>query len=218
MSAEASLRLHAAAAAQADLNARIQQQASAMVDPLALAAAATSSARKRAHSVSPYSAELDLCAAIIRHSPTLQAAAAAERGSPSSSGSYGHISPVALAQLSQHPAHQIQQQLQAVHLLRSAQQSPMYHQLAAVSSYFPHLFTSSPMTTTASAAAATTTSTASAATTKTTAASQTKPMMAPEKEKKVQVEDVVSSTIEDEDQLEISKVCPDWFATVKNDY
>lgn len=80
-------RLHASAALAADQHAL---EASAN-----LRASLNRSSRKRALSASPGYAEIDL-ANLIRHSPTslqlLNAAATANGGSPSSSGSYGQLS------------------------------------------------------------------------------------------------------------------------------
>ena len=80
-------------------------------------AASRRASRKRAISASPYS-EMDL-STLIRYSPT--ALHLLNGGSPTSSGSYGHLSPGALSPALVHSAHL--QSLQA-HLIRSASTSP----------------------------------------------------------------------------------------------
>ena len=80
-------------------------------------AASRRASRKRAISASPYS-EMDL-STLIRYSPT--ALHLLNGGSPTSSGSYGHLSPGAISPALVHSAHL--QSLQA-HLIRSASTSP----------------------------------------------------------------------------------------------
>jgi hypothetical protein len=114
----ASLRTH-----QDYLNAAAQRlsemQAVSAMDPgsQSLRASINRANRKRAMSASPYS-EVDL-STLIRYSPT--ALQFLSGGSPTSSGSYGHLSPGALSPALVHSAHL--QQLHA-HLIRSASSSP----------------------------------------------------------------------------------------------
>lgn len=93
------------------------QASAAALDPLNAIEASRRANRKRAISASPYS-EVDL-STLIRYSPT--ALHLLNGVSPTSSGSYGHLSPGALSPALVHSAHL--QQLQA-HLIRSASTSP----------------------------------------------------------------------------------------------
>jgi hypothetical protein len=76
-------------------------QASAALDPINAMEASRRASRKRAISASPYS-EMDL-STLIRYSPT--ALHLLNGGSPTSSGSYGHLSPGALSPALVHSAH-----------------------------------------------------------------------------------------------------------------
>ncbi len=125
------------------------QASAAALDPLNAIEASRRASRKRAISASPYS-EIDL-STLIRYSPT--ALHLLNGGSPTSSGSYGHLSPGALSPALVHSAHL--QQIQA-HLIRSASTSPflspqnslqaatMLHQAAAVSAAAAGLHASNP--------------------------------------------------------------------------